>query len=144
MFLAVRAGSTPQGGPCSPTNNHLDPATHRLLTECSDQAFCLNNICTPKLCVREEYPLYTCIRILICTHSLMPSLYSGYDETETIPLVCPHGTFCPDEGSGCRPLLALGQLCQLNRDDQCAPPDAANLASEMNFNGSLCLLGKCT
>lgn len=58
---SVHAGSTPQGGPCSAANNHLDPASHRLLTECNDQSFCLNNICTPKLCVRDEYPLYAFI-----------------------------------------------------------------------------------
>ena len=67
---SVRAGSTPQGDPCSAANNHLDPASHRLLTECNDQSFCLNNICTPKLCVRDEYPLYAFIGNLMYAYSL--------------------------------------------------------------------------
>lgn len=71
-------------------------------------------------------------------------IFSGYTPGETIPPVCPHGSFCPDEGSGCEALLANGQTCQLNRDEQCAPPpDWTDLASALNYNGSVCLQEKC-
>jgi hypothetical protein len=70
--------------------------------------------------------------------------FSGYTQGEIVPPLCPHGTFCPDEGSGCKALMAIGQSCQLGRNEQCAPPpNWSYLASGLNFNGSLCLNGKC-
>jgi len=120
LLSRAYAGTVPQGGSCSSDSNHLDPATHRLLTECNDKNFCsapANGTCVPKKCVRDEYPF-------------------GYSPEETVPPPCAYGTFCPDEGSGCKALLTVGQPCQLNRDEQCAPPPI--LANE-----SICLQNKC-
>ncbi|KIM80388.1 hypothetical protein PILCRDRAFT_73344 [Piloderma croceum F 1598] len=128
LLSCAYAGTVPQDGRCSSDNDHQDPATHRLLTECMDKAFCsapVNGTCVSKQCARDEYPF-------------------GYTQGEIVPPLCPRGTFCPDEGSGCKALVAIGQSCQLDRDEQCAPPpNWSYLASGLNFNGSLCLKGKC-
>lgn len=44
------------------------------------------------------------------------------DLTTTMPLppLCLNGTFCPDDGSGCRPQNKVGGTCELDRDEQCA------------------------
>ncbi|KAG9004993.1 hypothetical protein FRB90_010630, partial [Tulasnella sp. 427] len=61
-----------------------------------------------------------------------------------IPDRCAKGEFCPDEEDACQPLLAVGSLCQLNRDDQCeAPPNYNELAGPNNHNGSVCLNYTC-
>lgn len=53
--------------------------------------------------------------------------------TMALPDLCSSGTFCPDDGSGCRPQSGVGGPCELGRDEQCAyqqqpgnpPTDAA-------------------
>jgi len=41
-------------------------------------------------------------------------------------------------------LVGVGLGCQIQRDEQCAPPlDWADLGDVMNFNGSICLKGVC-
>ena len=35
------------------------------------------------------------------------------------PPLCPSGTFCPDDGSGCSALRTIGEKCELNRHDEC-------------------------
>ncbi|KAF8150155.1 hypothetical protein B0H34DRAFT_802257 [Crassisporium funariophilum] len=44
--------------------------------------------------------------------------------TSTVPLppLCSNGTFCPDDGSGCRTQVRVGGACELGRDEQCTPP----------------------
>ncbi|KAJ6620023.1 hypothetical protein B0H10DRAFT_1792418 [Mycena sp. CBHHK59/15] len=117
-------------GRCSSNNNHIDPASKKFVSDCSGQTFCsgtdvANATCIPRLCRRDEFPF-------------------GFSADTPVPPLCARGTFCPDEGSGCRPLVAVGQPCELNRDEQCAPPrDWASLASTQNFNGSLCLRAVC-
>ncbi|KAJ7759343.1 hypothetical protein DFH07DRAFT_957958 [Mycena maculata] len=117
-------------GHCSSNNNHLDPASKKLVSDCTDQTFCSgadpsNATCVPRQCRRDEFPF-------------------GFSAGEAIPPLCARGTFCPDEGSGCRALVPAGSPCELNRDEQCiAPPDWAHLASTQNFNGSICLQSVC-
>lgn len=130
LFLAshVLAGTVSEGGACSINNNHLDPATHKFITDCDDKTFCSasSNTCQPKQCRRDEFPF-------------------GYNPGDVLPSMCDRGTFCPDEGSACQNLQAFGQACQLNRDDQCAPPrEWQTLAGSQNFNGSICLQSTCT
>ncbi|KAJ7442417.1 hypothetical protein FB451DRAFT_1297266 [Mycena latifolia] len=117
-------------GRCSSNNNHLDPASKKFISDCSDQTFCsgtniANSTWIPRQCRRDEFPF-------------------GFSASEVLPPLCPRGTFCPDEGSGCRPLVPAGHPCELNRDEQCAPPpDWEDLASTQNFNGSICLHSIC-
>ncbi|KAJ7025763.1 hypothetical protein C8F04DRAFT_1127499 [Mycena alexandri] len=73
-------------------------------------------------------------------NSTCTSFRSGFSPGEALPPLCPDGTFCPDEGSGCRTLVPPGHPCELNRDEQCGPPSSwKDLASTQNFNGSICL-----
>ncbi|KAJ7683683.1 hypothetical protein B0H17DRAFT_1160853 [Mycena rosella] len=117
-------------GRCSSNNNHLDPASKKFSSDCSDKTFCsgtdlANSTCIPRQCRRDEFPF-------------------GFSVDDVLPPFCPRGTFCPDEGSGCRPLVPAGRPCELNRDEQCAaPPNWKDLASTQNFNGSICLRSMC-
>jgi hypothetical protein len=120
--------STALGKACSIASNHLDPRTRRFTSDCDAQTFCsgtINGTCVPRQCRREEFPF-------------------GYSADRTPPALCPAGSFCPDEGDACRPLVAVGQPCQFNRDEQCAPSDNPRLADFHNFNGSVCLRSVCT
>ncbi|KZP17717.1 hypothetical protein FIBSPDRAFT_1046712 [Athelia psychrophila] len=125
----VRAGTVLQGGKCSSNSDYIDPISQRFVAECSDKTFCsaaVNGTCVPKTCRFDEFPF-------------------GYDPGDILPPLCPAGEFCPDEGSGCQALLSVGQTCQHNKDNQCAPPaNWKQLSSEMNVNGSICLLQKCS
>ncbi|KAJ7471374.1 hypothetical protein B0H11DRAFT_2039716 [Mycena galericulata] len=126
----VFANTPVPAGRCSSNNNHLDAASKKFISDCSDQTFCsgeniTNSTCIPRQCRRDEFPF-------------------GFSTGETIPPLCPRGSFCPDEGSGCRPLVPAGHPCELNRDEQCsAPPNWEDLASTQNFNGSICLRSVC-
>lgn len=126
--FAVHAGTTGPGGSCSTNNDHLDPASHKFVSECTDQTFCsgaVNGSCVARNCRRDEFPF-------------------GFEPDESLPPQCVGETFCPDSGSGCRPLVYVGGVCELNRDEQCAPPlDWQDLADTQNFNGSICLHSMC-
>jgi hypothetical protein len=133
-FSALVAASdlppTALGRACSTTSNRFDPRTKRFTSDCDAQTFCsgvVNGTCVPRQCRREEFP-------------------SGYRTNQTVPLptLCPAGSSCPDEGDACRPLVAFGQPCQFNRDDQCAPSNISELADYHNFDGSICLRSICT
>ncbi|KAF8072235.1 hypothetical protein FPV67DRAFT_927665 [Lyophyllum atratum] len=128
LSVGARAGSVGVGGPCSAINSRLEPGSFKFISECSDQTFCSaakNGTCIPRACRRDEFPF-------------------GFDEGQSLPPLCPPGFFCPDEGSGCKPLSPAGSRCQLNRDEQCAPPDLRrDWASSQNFNGSICLRFTC-
>ncbi|KAI0955589.1 hypothetical protein AcV7_006215 [Taiwanofungus camphoratus] len=132
FILFARSGVVSQGGACSLSDDHLDAASHKFMSDCNDQTFCStptnltsDGTCQPRLCRRDEFPF-------------------GYGPGDSLPSLCPRNSFCPDEGSGCKALLTAGQPCQFNRDDQCAPPpDWEDLANNQNFNGSLCLQSTC-
>jgi hypothetical protein len=127
LALHSRAGTVAPGGPCSTSGNRLDPLTHKFMSECDDKSFCsgINGTCTPRRCRRDEFPF-------------------GYDAGESVPPLCPEDQFCPDDGGGCRALLAVGELCDLSRDEQCSPPVVwQDLKSSFNFNGSVCVGGVC-
>jgi hypothetical protein len=131
--LCVESGTAPLGSSCSSINDHLDPLTHKFLSSCVDTSFCskhVNGTCVPRRCRRDEFPF--------------EYAFAKGNNTVQVPPMCKKGSFCPDEGSGCRPLAPVGAMCQLNRDEQCAPPDNwLELASAQNFNGSICLQSTC-
>ncbi|OCF60715.1 hypothetical protein L486_00353 [Kwoniella mangroviensis CBS 10435] len=120
-------------GACDVKNNHLDVDTKAFVTDCDSFGYCSSNgTCVPRQCRRDEY------------------LLSSLLNTDTpIPPLCPSGTFCPDDASGCLPLVEVDGECQLNRDDECAsPPDGTVFVvpspyDEPEGDGSICLLGKC-
>jgi hypothetical protein len=121
--------SVGEGGACSSLKNHLDPLNHRFISNCDDLTYCsdsVNGTCLKRGCRRDEFPF-------------------GYSNTDPfLPPLCSAGTFCPDEGDSCKPLVGVGGPCQLNRDEQCAPPpDWEDLAGPQNFNGSVCLHFQC-
>ncbi|WWD17203.1 hypothetical protein CI109_101641 [Kwoniella shandongensis] len=134
LALPIKVHSrTPLYGPCNVTNNHLDADTKDFITDCDSFGFCsINGTCLPRQCRQDEY--------------LMTSLL---DPTHVIPPLCPTGSFCPDDASGCLPLVELGGVCQLNRDDECAPPPNGAVLilpspyDEPQGDGSICLLGTC-
>lgn len=131
----VRCGAIGAGGTCSPNNTHVDPSTHKLITECDDKTFCTSDnaangtigTCQPRGCRRDEFPF-------------------GYGMTDALPPLCDRGTFCPDDGHGCEAIHDVGAACELARDEQCAPPKdeiAVVLASNQNSNGAICLNSVC-
>ncbi|KAF7361974.1 Smr domain-containing protein [Mycena venus] len=72
----------------------------------------------------------------------------GYEKGSHLPDKCPDGQFCPDEADACQDLLPVDSPCQLNRDDECAPPpNAAELKDTtnrgLNVNGAVCLNNVC-
>lgn len=42
--------------------------------------------------------------------------------TMALPSLCGSGSFCPDDGSGCRLQSRVDGPCELGRDEQCALP----------------------
>lgn len=128
LASVTNLGSLVYAQNCSANDNRLDPVTHDFLSDCNFQDFCsTNNTCIARQCRKDQFPF-------------------GYGASVTLPPMCPLGMFCPDEGSGCEALLSVGQTCQLNRDDECAPPpppQLQELAGSMNFNGSICLQSTC-
>ena len=131
MALVVASESLPSalGKACSVTSNRLDPRTKRFTSDCDAQTYCsgiVNGTCIPRQCRREEFPF-------------------GYGANQIAPALCPTGSFCPDEGDGCRQLVAIGQPCQFNRDEQCTSSNVLVLADSYNdFGGSICLHSICT
>jgi len=125
-FSIVLAGHISTGERCDITKNGLDHATHKFFSDCNPRAYCSHNgTCVNKGCRRDEYPF-------------------GYVKGQPIPSMCRLDEYCPDEEDACRPLIALGEVCQLNRDDECKPPhNFVVLASAQNFNGSICLASRC-
>lgn len=128
-------GSISAGGVCSTNDTHVDPSTHKLITECDDKTFCTSSsssnntigTCQPRQCRRDEFPF-------------------GYGSSDRLPPLCDRGSFCPDDGSGCVGVKSVGDACEINRDEQCAPPKedvAAELASNLNFDGAVCLNSVC-
>ncbi|KAI9511827.1 hypothetical protein F5148DRAFT_201581 [Russula earlei] len=128
LIATSQSPRTALGRTCSVSSNRLDPRTRRFISDCDAQTFCsgtVNGTCAPRRCRREEFPV-------------------GYRVNQTMPALCPTGSFCPDEGDACRPLVPVGQPCQFNRDDECAPSNIPGLADVHNFDGSICLHSVCT
>lgn len=125
----VLCGTLPEGSPCSTANNRIDKLSHRFIDDCDDKSFCsgsTDGICIPKRCRTDLFPF-------------------GYKDGDVLPPLCDPGSFCPDEGDGCISLVEVGRPCQMNQDRQCAPPpNWQELASDWNFNGSLCLGSLCS
>ncbi|KAJ7197515.1 hypothetical protein B0H12DRAFT_1037868 [Mycena haematopus] len=122
--LLVSADEAVPPNRCSSTNNHVDPTTTKFISDCSDQTFCsgtdiANSTCVPRQCRRDEFPF-------------------GFSAGDVLPPLCADGLFCPDAGSGCRPLVLAGHACELNRDEQCAP-----LGTQESFR-PICLRSTCT
>jgi len=129
FVIPVRSGTLPEGSSCSTANNRIDKLSHRFIGDCNDKTLCSGSIdgaCIPKRCRTDMFPF-------------------GYKDGDVLAPLCDPGSFCPDEGGGCTPLVEVGQPCQLNQDRQCAPPpNWQELASDWNFNGSLCLGSICS
>ncbi|KAG9006385.1 hypothetical protein FRB94_000849 [Tulasnella sp. JGI-2019a] len=125
---SVRAGNVTYGNACNIAHNRLSPETKQFSSDCTATTYCsvTNGTCLHKGCRKDEYPF-------------------GYKLfSHMIPDRCPKGEFCPDEEDACQPLLDVGSPCQLNRDDECAPPpNFSELAGTNNFNGSVCLNYQC-
>lgn len=119
------------GRPCSSSNNHVDPLYFKFISDCDAKTFCSapsNGTCQPRLCRQDEF------------------LY-GYLPGEPLPPLCPDRSFCPDDGSGCMEQKAVGEPCEMGRDEQCAPMQdwkELGVADKMNVNGSICLKGVCS
>ncbi|GAA5950186.1 hypothetical protein JCM3765_004235 [Sporobolomyces pararoseus] len=122
---------------CSPAKDKLSDQTHNFDSDCNATQYCIpttvgdgssvSGTCGYRTCRKDEYPF-------------------GFGNT-TLPPLCSVGEYCPDRGDGCRPLIALNGACELNRDDECAPPAdqtlQARLSSPTNHNGSMCLNSLC-
>ncbi|KAF8312482.1 hypothetical protein DL93DRAFT_2042058, partial [Clavulina sp. PMI_390] len=100
------------GGSCNPALTRLDAATHKLLSDCGDKAYCNNGTCEQKGCRQYDHDI-------------------TYGPNDYIPPFCPSGTYCPDVQNSCQPLLPLGASCELDRDDECAPL-ASNISGVSN------------
>ncbi|KAK0523065.1 hypothetical protein OC842_006275 [Tilletia horrida] len=78
-----------------------------------------SGVCRPKGCRRDEYPFG----------------YKGVPQDQ-IPPMCGPGTYCPDEENACEPLIPLGGVCQLNRDDSCSPPSSIPIPTGLSSPNS--------
>ncbi|KAJ4478960.1 hypothetical protein J3R30DRAFT_3289184 [Lentinula aciculospora] len=128
LGFQVYGGTTSIGGSCSSSRDRLDTNNHKFMSDCSDVAYCsgsVNGTCLPRTCRRDEFPF-------------------GYATPNTLPQLCPLGSFCPDEGSGCKAQVSPGSPCQMNRDEQCTRAVTwQDFSSPENFYGSLCLRSIC-
>ncbi|GAA5914972.1 uncharacterized protein JCM6883_001784 [Sporobolomyces salmoneus] len=140
--LATRALVAFAQEPCSPANDKLSDQTHDFDSDCNATQYCIPNpsggdgttiagttagTCAFRSCRKDEYPF-------------------GFGNT-TLPPLCNEGEYCPDRGDGCKPRIALNGACELNRDDECAPPAdpavQAQLSSPTNHHGAMCLNSLC-
>ncbi|EIW83166.1 hypothetical protein CONPUDRAFT_121621 [Coniophora puteana RWD-64-598 SS2] len=132
LFPLVLAGSMGLGGNCSVSNNRLLLGNNQFHSDCHDSLYCdgTSNTCKSRGCRRDQYPL-------------------GYGKSEEdLPPLCEKGQFCPDEGDVCQSQLNVGSPCQLNRDDQCEPPEGSTELWDRfygrNIHGAICLNYVCT
>ncbi|KAG8741749.1 hypothetical protein FRC10_002527 [Ceratobasidium sp. 414] len=124
--LAQNPPRATTGQPCNQARNRLNIETKRFSSDCDDMNYCAaDGTCKLKGCRRDEFPF-------------------GYRDPDTFPPMCPSGKFCPDEGDQCLDVMALSSTCQLNRDDQCAPPsDTTGLEIETTNRGATCFQFSC-
>lgn len=150
--------------PCSPKSTHLNPTTHKFISECTESTFCLappnsppnatrNGVCARRRCRRDMYPFgffgtEGSETVLNASMNLSnnprkskkkhksPVSKQGPFLPPDLPPICLDGTFCPDDGSGCLPQVSLGAACELARDEQCAmPPNLVNPSSLTTGDG---------
>ena len=134
---------------CNPKNTHSHPKTHKLLSQCRENTFCSssgpsNGTCVPILCRRDEFPFgfgfgggntgvvdpnvklnELNLPIPVPTSTRRKSKKDRPKDLTTtmaLPPLCDSGTFCPDDGSGCRLQSRVDGPCELGRDEQCAQP----------------------
>lgn len=94
----TNAGSAKHNEACNVGNQKLEFGTYQFQSDCDSVTFCnSSSLCDLKGCRKDEFPF-------------------GYSPTDTLPPRCDTGFFCPDEGSGCQPVLAVDSPCQFNRD----------------------------
>ncbi|UZJ53835.1 hypothetical protein CBS101457_003155 [Exobasidium rhododendri] len=111
----VLPSTMPVYKPPSPFNSLYIPAAAKASsTPIIDFGVCIN-----KTCRRDEYPF-------------------GYKGVpfEELPSMCDESHYCPDDESECQPLIPLGKMCQLNRDDSCGQSDGSTFST-------YCLQGLC-
>ncbi|KAG9126887.1 hypothetical protein FRC07_001545 [Ceratobasidium sp. 392] len=114
------------GQPCDQARNRLNAETKKFSSDCDEMNYCAaDGTCKLKGCRRDEFP-------------------HGYRDPATFPPMCGSGQFCPDEGDMCLDIMPLSSTCQLNRDDQCAPPsDTTGLEGQLNNHGAMCFQFSC-
>ena len=131
---------------CNPKNTHYHPKTHKLLSQCRENTFCsasgpTNGTCVPILCRRDEFPFgfgfggggntgiidvelnELNLPIPTPTSTIRKSKKDRPKDLTTtmvLPDLCSPGSFCPDDGSGCKPQNGVGGPCELGRDEQCS------------------------
>ncbi len=166
-WLPSGVPKTASGKPirCSPKNTKLNPSTHKLISECGAQAFCLDalgslsnstgqGVCVSRLCRGDQYP-YGYARFggqsggaaeVPLTNVKGKLLPVGDDDERLqsmLPPMCPEGSFCPDRGSGCQPKVESGGACELARDEQCRNPPTDVELPAGSLNRAVCLNSKC-
>ncbi|KAA1472958.1 hypothetical protein DENSPDRAFT_839361 [Dentipellis sp. KUC8613] len=114
---------------CNPARNGLTSGTLQYRSDCNATTWCNNGVCEPKGCRKDEFPL-------------------GWPKNITLVDKCKPGSYCPDEGSSCQPLIPVGSPCQFDRDDECQAPDNFQDLRDtsgrgLNVNGSICLNFVC-
>ncbi|KAF8805413.1 hypothetical protein BYT27DRAFT_7243432 [Phlegmacium glaucopus] len=149
--LLLPTSNSPPFLRCNRKNTHLHPKTHKLLSQCRENTFCSssgpsNGTCVPILCRRDEFPfgfgfgggggntggvvdpnvklneLNLPIPVPKTTKKKSKKdRPKDLTTTMVLPPLCIGGTFCPDDGSGCRQQNEVGGSCELGRDEQCAP-----------------------
>ncbi|KAG2237477.1 hypothetical protein INT48_005510 [Thamnidium elegans] len=77
-----------------------------------------NNTCNYKACSNTDF-------------------IQGWDiAAHKLPERCNNQMYCPDNGSQCTPLVAIGDRCELQRDDECSGKDSICLNSTCYVKGS--------
>jgi hypothetical protein len=124
-------------------NTHSHPKTHGLFFQCRENMFCSssgpsNGTCVFILCRRDEFPfgfgggdtdglpLDPNVKLLNLPIPVPTSTKrkSKKDRPKDLtirmvfPPLCIGGSFCPDDGSGCRQQNTVGGSCELGRDEQ--------------------------
>ena len=95
---------------CDPSHNGLATGTLQYVSDCNATTYCNSDgTCKPKGCRRDEFPL---------GYPLSGIKANGWPLEA--PNKCDSNQFCPDEGTGCQDLLAVGSACQLDRDGELA------------------------
>ncbi|EIW84524.1 hypothetical protein CONPUDRAFT_49932 [Coniophora puteana RWD-64-598 SS2] len=134
------------GSSCMLNATRLDSSDHRLMTHCDSTTYCAAantttttasspsgsgdpgvGTCVPRKCRSDEFPFGYAVNA------------SG---AQLPPLCTPRTEFCPDDGGGCREVMGVGSVCQLDRDEQCAAQPGVNLGGS-GGTGSVCLSEKC-
>jgi len=148
---------------CVLKNTKLNPSTHKLVSDCAPQTFCLapsnsprnaTGICVRRRCRRDNYPF---------GYARFGGVTNGVDEVPRVvvkgrltlvadddplmqaklPPTCPLDSFCPDNGSGCRLKLGSDEACELGRDEQCQNPPLDVGMPEGSLNRGVCLKLRC-